>query len=67
MPTQPKFFTWVEETYEHPSQVPERIRAYMQILWLNGTTVEELAKTFKIPVDWIEDFVRASYAPPRPS
>ena len=64
---QPKFFNWVKETHEQPSDVPERVRAFMQTLWLNGTTVEEIAKTFEVPAEWVEDFVRGSYAPSKPS
>ena len=29
------------------------------LLWLGGTKVEDLAKTFEVPVDWVEDFVLA--------
>ena len=54
----PKFFTWIENQYEHQSQVPERIRLEMRLLWLSGAKVQVLAKMFNLPVDWVEDFVR---------
>jgi hypothetical protein len=34
-------------------------RIFMQLLWLNGTKVEDIAATFEVPVDWVEDFVQA--------
>ena len=54
----PKFFTWVEETYTEPAQVPERIRLEMRVLWLDGAPIYELAECFNLPVEWVEDFVR---------
>jgi hypothetical protein len=30
---------------------------FMQWLWLNGKTVEWIAEVFRVPVDWVEDFV----------
>jgi hypothetical protein len=54
----PKFFTWVEETYTEPAQVPERLRAHMRVLWLSGAKVQVLAKMFNMPVEWVDDFVR---------
>ena len=43
--TRPKVFTFVEETYSEPAAVPDRVRAHLRMLWLNGAKVTELAKT----------------------
>ena len=52
------FFTWIEETYDHPSQVPQRVREHMRMLWLDGAKAWTLAELFHVPVEWVEDFVR---------
>jgi hypothetical protein len=62
-----RFFTWVEEPYFQRADVPDRIRAHMRVLWLNGARVEELAKTFKMPVEWIEVFVRETDRTTKPN
>jgi Mor family transcriptional regulator len=53
-----RFFTWVAEPFADPAQVAERIRAHMRVLWFNGARVEELAKTFKMPAEWVDEFIR---------
>jgi len=64
----PKFFTWIEEHYAQPSDVPERIRLEMKLLWLHGgATDEELARIFNVPIDWVEGFVRDWPRPTRPN
>lgn len=60
MSNPPKFFTWVEQDYKTPNEVPERLRKYMRVLWLNGSRPDEIAQTFKVPVEWVEGFVRES-------
>ncbi|RZN09658.1 hypothetical protein CWO91_16655 [Bradyrhizobium genosp. SA-3] len=57
-PPKPPFFTWVLQELSKPEDVPERMRVYMRVLWLNGTSEREIADTFKMPVEWVEDFVR---------
>jgi hypothetical protein len=54
----PKFFTWVDEKYEEPSQVPERIQLYMRAMWRVGIPEKQIAEAFSIPIEWVEDFVR---------
>jgi hypothetical protein len=65
-PPKPPFFTWVLQELSKPEDVPERMQAYMRVLWLNGTTEREIAKTFKMPVEWVEDFVRRTPRNKRP-
>lgn len=65
-PPKPPFFTWVLQEITKPEDVPERMRTYMRVLWLNGTSEREIADTFKMPVEWVEDFVRESPRTVRP-
>ena len=58
MASKKPFFTWVEETYSQPSEVPLRIRQHMRVLWLDGAKTWTLAELFHVPVEWVEDFVR---------
>lgn len=67
MEQKPPFFTWVEETYFQQVDVPVRCRVFMQILWLHGTRVEDLARHFKVPVEWVDDFVHDSYPSEKPN
>jgi hypothetical protein len=57
-PPKPPFFTWVLTELSKPEDVPERMIGYMRVLWLNGTSEREIADTFKMPIEWVEDFVR---------
>jgi hypothetical protein len=57
-PPKPPFFTWVLQEINKPEDVPERMRVYMRVLWLNGTSEREIADTFKMPIEWVEEFVR---------
>jgi hypothetical protein len=63
----PKFFTFIETVYPEPAAVPERIRNYVRVEWLNGASVEELAKIFNMPVEWVDEFVRAQYPDTKPN
>ncbi|MCK1742207.1 hypothetical protein IVA80_15385 [Bradyrhizobium sp. 139] len=56
-----KFFTWVEEDFTEPAAVPVHVRQEMRFLWLHGAKVEQLAKTFKMPADWVDEFVRVEH------
>lgn len=62
----PPFFTWILTDIEDQSDVPERMRQYMRMLWLNGVPVEEIAETFKMPIEWVDDFVREAERTARP-
>jgi hypothetical protein len=53
-----KFFTWTEESYTEQAEVPARLQQHMRHLWLRGSSVEELAQIFKMPIEWVDDFVR---------
>jgi hypothetical protein len=65
--TRKPFFTWIEENYTEPAQVPERLRIEMRMLWLNGATVEELGAIFHVPAEWVADFVREVPRTTRPN
>ncbi len=52
-----RFFTWVEDNWTAPDDVPERVRAHMRVLWSDGVTVGQIAETFMVPVAWVEIFV----------
>lgn len=54
-----KFFTWAEETYPEAAAVPVRVQEHMRYLHLRGATPEQIAQMFKMPVDWVEAFVRS--------
>jgi hypothetical protein len=58
-----KFFTWVEETYAHQSDVPLRIRQHCRNLHNEGASIEAVAEDFKLPVEWVRDFVRKDEKP----
>lgn len=58
MTSAPKFFTWVEGDYAEPAAVPVPMRAMMRGLWLQGVKPLDIAQIFKVPEDWVEDFVR---------
>jgi hypothetical protein len=51
------FFTWIEETFERPENIPLRVREEMVALWLNGVMVEAIAELFSVPPDWVETVV----------
>ncbi|WP_454627754.1 hypothetical protein [Bradyrhizobium cenepequi] len=53
-----KFFTWVEEKYENPNQVPARLQNYIRTLYQEGGTVEMLALATNLPEDWVAVIVR---------
>jgi hypothetical protein len=55
--TQPKFFTFIEETYSEPAAVPDCVRAHLRVLWLDGARVDQFARTFKMPAEWVDEFV----------
>lgn len=55
--TTKKFFTWVEQEFERQDDVPVRWRRYMRFLWLHGARLEDVARTFKLPAEWVDDFV----------
>jgi len=61
-PKRPPFFTWVLQELSKPEDVPERMRTYMRLLWLDGASERELSDTFKIPLEWVEVFVRDTSA-----
>jgi hypothetical protein len=63
----PPFFTWVDEIYFQQADVPVRLREFMQILWLHGTRLEDLARHFHVPVEWVDDFVHGSYPSEKPN
>lgn len=54
----PKFFTWVEEKYENPNQVPTRLQNYIRALYKEGNTVDMLALATNLPKDWVAVIVR---------
>jgi hypothetical protein len=58
-PDRPKrkpFFTWTEDEWKHPEEVPLAIRNHARVLWLAGAKVEAIAECFNIPVEWAEIF-----------
>jgi hypothetical protein len=56
---QPPFFTWTEETYAGPADVPERVRDQIKILWLKGARADEISAVFNMPSEWIYTFALA--------
>ena len=50
------FFTWVDEEWKQPADVPMAIRRQAKLLWLNGAKVEAIAECFRVPVEWAEIF-----------
>ena len=54
----PPLFTWLDNTYDDQSQIPERICEFMNVSWLDGAKVEEIAELFSVPVDWVDTIVR---------
>ena len=56
MPTEPPFFTWTEETYAGPDNVPPRIRDQIKTLWLKGAKPDEISAVFNMPQEWIFTF-----------
>jgi len=60
-----KFFTWTDQAYKEQCEVPLRIRQQLRTLWLKGAKPEELAATFKLPFDWVRDFVLEEHEPPK--
>ena len=63
----PPFFTWIEETFEKPENVPLRVREEMVALWLNGVMVEAIAELFSVPPDWVQTIVASSPRISRPN
>lgn len=59
------FYTWVETTYTEQAQVPDTMRRALRELWLKGARPDELAATFKLPLEWVEDFVLDPTRDPR--
>lgn len=57
--TEAPFFTWLDDTYDGPNGVPERIRAQIKTLWLKGAKADELAHVFNMPPKWIYSFALA--------
>ena len=55
-PEKPKFFTFVEGDYAEPADVPERVRVYVRLMFLHGAKAEHLARVFKMPEEWVDDF-----------
>lgn len=53
----PRFFTWTEDNWPTPDDVPERVRAHMRVLWSDGHKVEAIAELFRVPTPWVEIFV----------
>jgi len=53
-----KFFTWIEQTYTEQALVPPRLQTHIRELWLQGASPKELAATFLMPLEWVEEFVR---------
>lgn len=53
-----RFFTWVEEKYENPNQVPARLQNHIRVLYKEGHSIERLALAVNLPEDWIAVFVR---------
>jgi hypothetical protein len=51
-----KFFTWIDKTYAEPAAVPLALRTQIRALWVRGARPDELAATFKLPLDWVADF-----------
>ena len=43
--------------------VSETIRLQLRILWLKGAKPEDLAATFKLPLEWVMDFVQEGKVP----
>jgi hypothetical protein len=43
--------------YAEQTAVPETLRLQLRTLWLKGAKTEDLAATFKLPLEWLEDFV----------
>ena len=62
--TKKPFFTWVDEHYNHPTDVPPRIREHMRVLWLDGAKAWTLAELFHVPLEWVDMFVREPTPPP---
>lgn len=44
-------------TYPDKAAVPEMLRLQLRTLWLKGAKSEDLAATFKLPLEWVEDLV----------
>jgi hypothetical protein len=63
----PPFFTWIEADYAEPRDVPVRLRSMMQILWLHGMKIEEVARHFRVPESWADEFVHDSYPSEKPN
>jgi hypothetical protein len=43
--------------YPEQAAVPETLRLELRKLWARGAKPEELAATFKLPLEWVMDFV----------
>jgi hypothetical protein len=43
--------------YADRAAVPEMLRLRIRTLWGRGAKPEDLAATFKLPVEWVQDFV----------
>jgi hypothetical protein len=50
--TSKPFFNYAEQ-----AAVPEMLRLQLRTLWLKGAKTEDLAATFKLPLEWVEGFV----------
>jgi len=44
-------------TYPEQAAVPETLRLQLRTLWLKGAKTEDLAATFKLPLEWVNAFV----------
>lgn len=51
-------FTWISDDWKEPSDVPDRVVAYIRTLWSKGEEADTIAEIFEIPVEWVALFVR---------
>jgi len=49
--------------YPEQTAVPETLRLQLRKLWLKGAKPDELAAAYKLPFDWVMDFVTEGRRP----